>query len=223
MRCGGRIPGGDNLFRHAIYPLFLSKKSFASEKLIHLSKEADGSLLTSVAWERYVPTVEHIHSYGCRIALGINDKKRAVGKLTDKNRHFYCGAYQLGADAVRALVSAENLDEISSADVIHHIEAGEIAHTDLRILLKPGVSDIEDTKTAIIDRLWNIFSGPLMHVCDCDLDVSPHPNLTLTTPPTGAYSDTRSYLRRLWSLIRFHACCWLWRSFEKKAAPLPPA
>ncbi len=222
MRCGGRIPDGDSLFRHAIYPLFLSKKMFASEKFIHFSKQDDGSFLTSLAWQRYVPTINHIHGYGCRVALGINDRRRATGKFTEKNRHIYCGAYCLGANAVRALVSTDNLDEISSAEVIHHIEADEIAHTDLRILLKPGVSDIEGTKTAIIDRLWNVFSGPLTHICDCDLNIASHPSHSLPTPPTGVYTDTRSNLYWLWSLIRFKACYWYWRSFERRTMPLPP-
>lgn len=214
MRCG-RIPDRDSLFRHSIFPVSFKKKVFASEKLIYLVKEPDGSLLASLAWERYVPTIKHIHGYGCRLALKRNEKKRADGKFKDKDRIVYCGAYQMKADAVRALASTYKLDEISSAEVVHHIEAGEISHTDLRISLKPGVSDIEGTKTAIIDRLWNVCSGPLTHICTCDLDINPHPSLTLITPPAGAYSDTRPYLGRLWSLIRFQACSWFWRTSTK--------
>jgi len=215
MRCRS-IPDGDSLFRHAIYPLVFKGKAkrFAVEKLLHLSMASDGSILASVAWERYVPTPKHVHSHGCRIALRINDKKRIDGKLTDKNRHLYCGAYQLKASAVRALVSADNLTEILSADVIHHIEEEEIAHTDVRIRLKPGVGvDIENTKTAIIDRLSNVWTGPLRHQCECDLDIDPHPSLELSTPSAGPYFDARSSFCRLWCVIRFQACYWLWRTF----------
>lgn len=169
----------------------------------------NGSLLTSVAWERYVPTVKHIHCYGCRIALLRNQPKQEKGH---KTRSVYCGAYQLKADAVRALASAEQLDEILSAEVVHKIESGEIAHTELIIFLKPDVFNIEGTKTAIIDRLWNVCSGPLSHKCDYDLDIAPHPSLSLSTPPAGAYSDTRSYLCRLWYIIRFQVHFWFWRA-----------
>lgn len=216
MGCG-RIPDGDSLFRHTIHPISFRKDIFVWAKFIRLQEEPDGSLLTSIAWQRYLPTVRHIHQCGCRIALRINDRKKAKGQLTDKNRHFYCGAYRLKAGSVRALVSAHQLDEISSADVIHHIEEGEIAHTDLRIFPKPGVVNIQDTKTAIVDRLWNLCSGPLTHRCEYDSDVAQYPDIDLSTPPGGAYSDTRSCLHRLWCLTRFHARTWFWRTFQQNA------
>jgi hypothetical protein len=212
MKCR-RIPDGDSLFRHSIYPLSFKRKSFAWDKCLKLYDEDDGSLLASLTWERYVPTIELIHAYGCRLAFRMNDRERAAGKFKDKNRRVYCGAYQLKGRAIRALVACEGLDEIVSADVVHHVEEGEIAHTDLRIVLRRGGGfNLDGTKTAIIDRLWNACSGPLKHVCDCDRDIADHPSSALDTAPAGAYSDTRSYLVRLWSMVRFQVCSWLWRN-----------
>jgi hypothetical protein len=209
-----RISDGDSLFRQSVHPLAFKGKRFAWEKCLMLYDEPDGSLLASLTWERYVPTTELVHDYGCRLAFGMNEKKRIAGKLTDKNRNLYCGAYHFKARAIRALSTAEGLNEILSADVLHHVELGEIAHADLRIVLKPGgAPDIEGTKTAILAQLWNMCSGPMKHVCDCDKNISEHPSSSLAIPPAGVYSDTRSSLSRFWSIIRFHICGWLWRNF----------
>lgn len=213
MRCR-RIPDGDSLFRQSIYPLSFRGRVFAWEKWLRLSDQTDGSLLASLTWERYVPTTELVHGYGCRVASRMNEKKRAAGTFKDKSRHVYCGAYQLKGKAIRALAAADGLGEILSADVVHHVEEGEIAHTDLRIVLRPGGgSNVEGTKTAVLDRLWNACSGPLKHICDDDKDIVAHPSSSLITPPAGPYSDDRSYSLRLWCIIRFHICNWLWRAF----------
>ena len=205
-----RIPDSDGLFRHCIHPTAFRSggKRFASDKLLHL-KEENGTLRGSLAWERYVPTTKHVHSYGCQLA--------SIRTQKNNKRHIYCGAYQLKASAVRALATTETLNEISSANVVHHIENGRIAHTDLRISLKPGNYDVEGTKTAIIDRLWNAWRGPLRYIDDCDRDIVPHPSSDLRTPPAGAYNDTRSYLYRLWSLIRFQICSRFWHMFYQNA------
>jgi hypothetical protein len=185
--------------------------------LVTLYDKRDGSIEASLAWERYVPTTELIHGYGCRLASGINARKQAEGKTRAKNRHVYCGAYELKANAIRALAATEGLTEILSADVVHQIEHGEIAHTALRIILKPDAAvDVEGTKTAILDRLWNAFSGPLKHICNEDKDIREHPNSGLITPPAGPYSDTRSSILRLWCIVRFQICSWLWRNFFER-------
>lgn len=216
MRCG-RIPDGDSLFRQSIHPISFKGRAFAWEKCLKLYEEPDGSVLASLTWERYVPTTELVHDYGCRRAFSINEKKRTHGKLKDKDRHVYCGAYQLKGRAIRALATAEALNEILSADVIHHVEEGEIAHADLRIVLKPGAGlDVEGTKTAILDRLWNVCSGPLRHICDYDKDIAVHPSSGLITAPAGPYSDTRSGFLRLWYIVRFRICIWLWQNFWRK-------
>ncbi len=214
-----RIPDSDSLFRHCIHPLSFKNqgKRFASEKLLHLQdgqEQGKGTLLGSLAWEWYVPTTKHVHAYGCRVASYMNKNLRSGShkkRQKRQKRRIYCGAYRLNGSAVRALATTDGLNEISSADVVHHIENEEIAHTDLRISLNPGILDVEGTKTVIVDRLWNTCSGPLKHIADCDRDVNPHPSSDLSTPPAGPYSDTRSYLHRLWSLIRFRIYSLVWR------------
>jgi hypothetical protein len=215
MRCGD-IPDGDSLFRQIIHPLSFRGARFAHDRLLRLYyDQADRSLLASLTWERYVPTTKLIHGYGCRLALGMNEAEQAAGRTKQKNRRIYCGAYELKGKAIRALAASEGLHEILSADIVHHVETEEIAHADLRIVLRPGVvSDIEGTKTAILDRLWNACSGPLRHICDCDKDIPEHPSSILSTPPGGEYSDTRSYFFRVWCILRFQVCSWLWRNFR---------
>jgi len=215
MKCG-HISDGDSLFRQSIYPVSFKGKGRAFEwrLCLNLKPEDDGSLSASLTWERYAPTTELVHGYGCRLAFRRNEKKRVEGKIKDKDQQVYCGAYQLKGKAIRELEATEGLDEILSADVVHHVEAGEIAHANLRIVLKPGGgSDLEGTKTAIVERLWTACSGPLRHICDCDKDMPEHPNSKLITPPAGAYSDDRFYPLKLWHIMRFHICNWLWRNF----------
>jgi hypothetical protein len=206
----GYVRNSDNLFRHCIHPVSFKSGRFIPEKAIKLYPEPDGALLASVVWQRFVPTTELLHDYGCRLADGINEKERAAGTYKQKNRKIYCGAYQLGADAVRALPN--HLDEIVFAEVFHHIEEGEIAHADLLIVLKLGIDlNIEGTKTAIVDRLWNSFCGPLKHICDCDKDTELHPSTLLPRAPNGDYSDNRSKILRFWSIVRYRIYCWLWQ------------
>ena len=208
----GRVRNNDNLFRHCIHPVSFRGPRFAPEKLIKIYDEPDGSLLASLAWERFVPNAELLHGYGCRVALRINDKARAEGRYKESRRHIYCGGYQLRADSVRALTN--DLSEIAFADVVHHIEDGEIAHADLIIVLKVADGlDIENTKTAILDRLWNSNRGPLKHICNCDKEIAPHPSLSLPTAPCGGYSDNRSHILRLWFIIRYRVYHWLWKEF----------
>lgn len=210
-----RIPGGDNLFRHCVHPLSFSGKRFVAQKLIKLYSQPDGSFLASLTWARYLPTTEHVHAYGCRLALGMNAKLKEQPKFDSKARRVYCGAFLLKAKAVRALPNLAGLTEISSADVVHSVEQGEIAHTDLRIVLRPD-ADVEGTKTAIIDRLWQACSGPITHICDDDHDLESHPSVDLPVAPGGSYSDNRWRLTRFWHLVRFRICCWFWRTYLKK-------
>jgi hypothetical protein len=130
----------------------------------------------------------------------------------------YCGAYRLDASSVRALEKTAGLVEINSADVVHHIENKEIAHTDLRISLRAGGDyDVEGTKTAIVDRLWQACSGPLKYVSDGDRDINPHPSSLLSTAPNGEYSDIRSNFYRFLCLLRFWIHLWVWRSSCRNA------
>ncbi len=213
------IPDGDSLFRQSVYPVSFKSKGrvFAWGRCLNLQPKDDGSLVASLTWERYVPTTKLIHDYGCRLALRRNEKKQAAGEFKDKDQNVYCGAYQMKAKAIRDLGATDGLDEILSADVVHRVEEGEIAHANLTVFLKPAFgANVEGTKTAIVDRLWNACSGPLSHTCDCDRNIAEHPSSKLITPPAGAYKDNRSYPLKLWHIIRFHICSWLWRNFRQR-------
>jgi hypothetical protein len=213
MKCEP-VPDGDSLFRQTIHPLVFRGPRYAYEKFLKLDCDQGNAVLQgSLTWERFAPTAKFVHGYGCRLASRMNERDRAAAKFKEKNRRVYCGAYELQGKAIRALANCNGLNEILSADIVHHVEEGEIAHTDLRIILRPEkVASIEDTKTVIVDRLWNACSGPLTHICDCDKGMPEHPSSSLPTAPAGPYSDNRSYWFRLCCIVRFHICYWLWRS-----------
>jgi hypothetical protein len=201
----GRIGVRDSLFRHVIFPLAFRGAAFQWDKGMRLWDEPDGTVLASLAWERYVPTAAYVHGYGCRLSSGMTEKERKKEKYRERDRRIYCGAYRLRADLIRGLATTGGLHDVLSADVIHHVEAGEIAHTDLKIVFRENPEfDLEGTKTAILDRLWNGCQGPLSHICDYDHDISQHPKSGLLEPPLGQYRDTRPFLVRIWSIIRFH-------------------
>ena len=219
----GRVPDGDSLFRHCVHPISFNKQTgFVPEKMWHLVLQ-NGTLHGSLAWERYVPTVKDVHGYGCRLASAINEAKRKKGKFKEKDRHYYCGAYRLWGRSLRALPTTAGLWEIASADVVHLIEAGEIAHADVRVFLKPGNYDVEGTKTAIVDRLWYACTGPLKHICNCDRDILDHHSSNLPTGPLGEYSDSRPKLLRQWYILRFRILNWLWRNSTPPSVASPDA
>lgn len=214
MRIGDR----DSLFRQSVFPISFRGKKFAFDKFIRLEGQQDGTILASLTWERYVPTDGHVHGYGCRLAYRMNEGERARGRFEESRRRVYCGAYHLRGKSVRALAHTDGLDAVLSADVVHRVENGEIAHTDLRVHLQPGATaHVEATKTMIVDRLWSACSGPLRHICDCDIDLAEHPSTYLATPPGGDYIDTRSSIRRLWCLVRFRVLSWAWRNLCQRA------
>jgi hypothetical protein len=205
MRCGW-IPDGDKLFRHSVFPYGFTKERFRHGGIIKFYNQEDGSLLGSVTWQRLLPTTQHIHGYGCRLAAKQNQKLVAKGEFAESKRRIYCGAYQFTAESIRLLATLHELNEIASAEVTHHPEDGEIAHTDLKIKFNGVPVNIATTKTAIIDRIWAAGCGPLTHVCNCDADIVDHPNSTLSAPPGGAYIDDRSsYLRPL-RIVRLRLC-----------------
>jgi len=117
----GRVSDGDRLFRHCVYPVaFNSSGVVVREKMWNL-RAINGALHGSLAWERYAPTGDYVHGYGCRLAYIRNEKKRQSGKFTEKTRQHYCGAYDLTGRAVRRLASIPELSEIASADIVHQI------------------------------------------------------------------------------------------------------
>lgn len=201
----------DSLFRFCVYPTTYRSNAFAPNKFINLIAEGDQRVVGSLAWEMYAPSLRHLHEYGCRIAAGINAQRLAEGKTKPKYRNVYCGAYQLTNEVIARLAKSDGLGEVLSATVVHKIENGELAHAELRICLRPGIKvDIEGTKTAIIDRLWNSCRGPLLHECECDEDIKEHPGQRLPVPPLGEYLDGRSDSMRLWHLVRYFVYSWLW-------------
>ena len=156
------VPDDNNLFRHSVHPTSFKGNNFAPEKHLKLNDvNGDERLIeASVAWQRYLPTTEHVHLYGCKLAFKRNEKARNNGKFKEKSRQVYCGAYQIKAHAVRSIIN-----ELPEMDV--------------------GDFDVEAIKTAIIDRLWNASCGPLRHVCDCDRDLADHPSSKLPDAPMG--------------------------------------
>jgi hypothetical protein len=203
-----QIQQGEILFRHCVFPLaFSGKSAFRSDLFWKLYDTQPDTIEASAAWERLVPNSEYVHGYGCRLAQKLNASEQRKGKYNEKRRRVYCGAYAITVDAVRALVDAENLPEIMAADVVHKIEDDELAHAALLIKVIPTQTNLEATKTAIIDRLWNSSAGPDPHVCDCDKLLKPHPSIFLPAGPLGIYADTRTQIKRLWHIVRFHIDC----------------
>ena len=201
------IPDGDNLFRHAVYPLCYRGKQFVGQKFLRFVDGPNGSLRSSLAWQKYAPSTNDVHRHGCRIASSMNENLKTRAKYSITKRRFYCGAFELQARAIRALPRMAGLREVLSVHVFHHIEGGELAHADLVIILNQDlVTDLEGTKTAIVDRMWNASAGPLRHTCDCDKDVAEHPNVNLGEAPNGPYVDSRSRWLRIWHVFRFWAC-----------------
>jgi hypothetical protein len=196
-----------------VHPIvFKGRKTFASGKMFKLydDENAPNNVVSSVVWQKYVPTQKHVHGYGCRLVSKINDKRQGEGKLTIKNRHIYCGAYHLITGLVRGIATIDDGDNpVKSAVVTHRVEDGEIAHTEIRFILKPEISNIEAAKTEIIDRLWYACCGPLPFICDYDHDIAGHPSENLDPGPLGGYVDTRSRWSRIGDLVIFHVCQWV--------------
>jgi hypothetical protein len=104
------------------------------------------------------------------------------------------------------------LPEITGAVVLHVVEDNEIAHANVRITLANVASGrVEELKTAIVDRLWQVSRGPLHHRCVSDHDINPHPSNAMLDPPGGAYFDDRSLIYRAWYIVRFWLLAGLWR------------
>jgi hypothetical protein len=214
--CFERVPDGASLFRHCVHPIvFTGGKTFAPEKMFYLKpKNSPNDVVSSVAWQKYAPTQDHIHGYGCRLAININNNKRKGGILRKKNRHIYCGAYHLSAARIRKLYNVDDPESpIDSAEVNHLIDSEnpEIAHAEIRFSIKPETVNIDAAKTEIVARLWNLCCGPLPFICEYDHDIVSHPSEDLDPGPLGGYVDTRSRWSRIGDLVSFHVCQWIMR------------
>ena len=209
----GYIGDNDYVYRPIVFPLAFQRRNvFVTSKVFHFNMSQAGMLKGSLAWERFVPTTAHVHEFGCRLVSKRNERKRmAQGTLSQKDRQVYCGFYGLNAKSIRALVDTEELNEVIRADVVHLVEDGEIAHAELIIELAAGVIDIEDTKTAIFDRLWNASRGPRTHVCFSDIDLNEHPSKLLIVGGFGEFNDQSGCLHGLWRITKFHVSKLLWQ------------
>jgi hypothetical protein len=205
------LPKGNNIFRAVHYPLSFNKRNaFIVGKFIHLGGD-ESRIEMSVVWERYAPMVSYVHDYGCRTSTARNELKRSRGQ---SGRDVYCGAFQFKVHQVCDLVGIAQVPEIVHADVVHVIETDEIAHANIGIDLA-NVSNggkLEELKTVIVDRLWQVSRGPLRHQCVCDQHLNPHPSNAIPNPPSGAYADDRPAVCRAWYIVRYWVVASLWRS-----------
>jgi hypothetical protein len=168
-------------------------------------------VVASVAWRQYVPTEIFVHRYGCRLATKINRRKMEAGRFKEKDRHIYCGAYEMTAAAVRRIAATEGFSELASVEVNHLIEDGEIAHTELKFIFSSDTIVTEDLKTIIVDRLWNACAGPLTFVCEDDAGMADHPSTTLEIAPSGMCVDARPELVRFLDIVKFYLLVWIMR------------
>ncbi|WP_316192422.1 MULTISPECIES: hypothetical protein [unclassified Bradyrhizobium] len=188
-----RIKGVDVVFRSAVDPNFRGKKkAFDAKQFLRLAATSNG-FETSLVWQYLAPSLYEVHAFGARLATSLNQSDN--GK-----RCVYCGFYALSVDDVRSLVGAENLDEVCAADVTHKVENGEIAHAALEVVVS---AKRPDTRTALVDRLWNSITGPVRCVLSSDEDLSPHPCELLSAPPKGKYLDRRSFPRQAFDVMAF--------------------
>jgi hypothetical protein len=212
--CLSRVPDDESLFRSVVYPFAFKKTAFRPEKFLRLTVQ-NSKIEASLARQMFAPIEEEIHKYGCRLAHRNNDLERLRGQYKDQDRRIYCGCYQVKTKSIRNLAATVGLEEVLSANVEHIVEHGEIAHVNLVVCLKTEIKfNVEATKTAIIDRLWNASTGPIQHVCPCDLGVLAHPSLSLEAPPLGPFVDTRSRFRVKWEVIRWRLLVWFQAIFE---------
>ena len=188
----------DSLFRHTIFPImFRNNGHFAAEKVIRFSQE-DGSILASVAWDRYLPNTRQVQrsGFGCRLAVRMNERSQGRKSAIKLG---LCGFISCQPACFGYV--AHNRDEIT-VEAEHERETDVISTTKYRLNPFPR-PNVESTKTAVIDRMWNGFSGPSNHKCDCDRDIQPHPNSELIPGPRGPYSRLRSRFRRYCCLVKF--------------------
>lgn len=206
----------DTIFRFCTDPqVFHPKRGFEKRKVVHLTSE-DNSLVMSVAWERYAPTVGLVNAYGCRFAANMNLRPQNQGK----SPKVYCGSYAMRVRDIRAAIegASREIPEIVEVRFEHFVEADEIAHMNLRFQIDPTVDGGSDTATAIFHRLWNLMSGPVRHVCDCDGHLGEkHRSLQLVDAALGEYVDRKTPMLRRWYMTRFYVYRWYWGKF--KSAP----
>jgi hypothetical protein len=185
-----QVPDGEQVWRSAVFPIAFKKKKLSQRALFKLySAEASPFLVEmSLVREKYAPSLEMMHGFGCRLAAAQNRNRVADGKAADR---IYCGAYQLRCEDIRRLSEEPQLPEVRNAQVLHIVENDELAHANMQIEVDTGGDEeaIEPVKTLIVDRLWSKSSGPAKHICASDTQVQDHPSEALEDGPNGPYAQ----------------------------------
>jgi hypothetical protein len=182
------IEDAEDIYRLVVHPMILKSKAFDPRNMFHLGfVQTSMTVETSLLCQKFLGPGDTLHAYGCRNASKANVRFRAArSKIKPADRRVYCGAYQLVANDIRDIQRAGNIPDIDSADVVHEPEDGENAHVSLRIKINDDPDyDIFGTLTEITNLLWNRCHGPLLHVCECDTDMSPHPSGAIPDAPRG--------------------------------------
>lgn len=191
----GEIPKQESVWRSAVFPLAFKvrQKQLSPKSLfkLHSSDTAPFVLEMSLARQKFAPTMEMIHRFGCRLAAFQNRVQSRNGKKTDR---IYCGSYELRAGSLPNLQGVSSLAEVKTVQVIHCVENGEFAHANLRIEVDTNgdVEAVEEVKTLIVDQLWRQSSGPEKYICLRDERVQSHPSDWLADAPRGSYTEQRS-------------------------------
>jgi hypothetical protein len=184
------------IFRSVHHPFAFksSGKIFNYKKSWNLKRESN-RFLTSVVWRRFAPSLQMAHAYGCRTSRG-----RRSNNIQD----VYCGFYAIQVGELRASRASEGVEGF---DVEHIIEVGEIAHSNVVIVMQSGLDDddMEAAKTYALDRLDWLKCGPEVHCCECDLDIEEHPSVMLPLGKKGVYSDGRSAIQIVVDFIFYRA------------------
>jgi hypothetical protein len=201
----GAVPDGESVWRSAVFPVaFKKKKQLSPKTFLKLWPASEGPFVLEMSLVRgkYAPTLPMVHAFGCRLAASQNQLLIGKEKAADR---IYCGAYQLTVGDIHNLRGMANLSEVTKVEVLHVIEDGEFAHSNLRIEVdtKGDEEAVEPIKTEIVDRLWQRLAGPAKHVCKCDEEVDPQPSDWLQDSPRGRYVDTRSKPRVVFEILSY--------------------
>jgi hypothetical protein len=216
------VPDGEYVWRSAVYPAAFKKQRLSTKAFFKLYADTSPFVLEmSLVREKYAPTLGMVHGFGCRLAASQNRNLTKRGKDTDR---IYCGAYQLTVENIRQLTGLPNLSEVKKAQVLHVVEDGEFAHSNMRIEVDTGGDEdaMELIKTLIVDRIWSKSAGPSAHICAPDRNVEVHPSTWLEPGPNGPCIDNRSKARIFIDVVLFFLCRYptLWARLKVQAAAI---
>jgi hypothetical protein len=176
------VIGEESLARCVLFP----KNIADSENLAHQvlfdfgtlasnTRAPHGSSTGSIS---ILKTKDAIHAFGCRMAGLSNQRKMVRPRYKDnvfdrvRDGDFYIGYYVLKSEDARAVIT-----EIHFVDVEHCPENNENAHCHVLSKCREDLPDnyqdfkskARSSRTKVIDRLYNILTGPERHVCEEDV------------------------------------------------------